>query len=369
MQTDYADALDNAKIHLLLRPDSVFLTTILFSLRFIEDSTVPTACTNGTYIKINPDFFLKLDRDERVFLLAHEAYHVAFQHMVRVNDRDFRKWNIATDYVINDMLIQQGMKMPKGGLHNIDYRGYSSYEVYDLLDDNDLPDSPDDMEAVAGDAATVEKIEQEIRNTVIKATIKAKEAHQAGTIPGEITVFIDKLLKPKLPWHKILHKQLNTLTREDYTFTRLNRRYLPDYLPSLNSPGMGEIAVAVDVSGSITQLELDSFLTEIFAIHKTLRPKATNIIAFDTRITGIFRVTKDKDIVNVKMKGGGGTHIEEVYDWVKENKPLCFTVFTDGYFDTLPDQAPRKIPMFWVIHKQNEQFEAPTGKVITFNQE
>ncbi|QPG06937.1 hypothetical protein IT774_07490 [Salinimonas marina] len=369
MQTEHDTAMDAAKIQLISRPDSVFITTILFSLRFSWDDTIPTACTNGVHLRVSPQFFMGLSKEERIFLLAHEAYHVAFQHMTRVGDRNFRLWNIATDYVINDTLIQTGMTMPKGGLHDEAYRGMTSDEVYALLEnerEEDLPDCPDDMEQVEGDAETVQGVADEVAATVIKAAMRAKTEDQWGTVPGEVEIFLDSMVKPKLPWHRILNNVFSEMAQTDYSFRRPSRRFFPEYhLPSMYADSLGEIAVAVDISGSITQPQFDQFISEIHQIHKRLQPKRTRVISFDTRVANEYTITEAKDILGLKFTGGGGTCIEPVFDWVEQNKPKTLVVFTDGCFDLPQHRIPGGIPVFWII-EGNYPFKPRKGKVIPF---
>ena len=83
-----------------------FFGTLALRLKPIPDESVGTACTNGEYIKYNPKWFLKLREQERIGLIAHEVMHVALFHMIRRNDREPGKWNIAGDYVINGALIK-----------------------------------------------------------------------------------------------------------------------------------------------------------------------------------------------------------------------------------------------------------------------
>ncbi len=129
-------ALNKAKIQLMSKPDTVFFTTVCFSLKHIWDETIPTACTNGKEIRFNPDFFMSLDLEEQIFLLVHESMHVAYMHMDRLNTRNPRKWNYAADYVINHQLISRGFKMPKNCLHDPQYADMSTEEVYNKLPDD-----------------------------------------------------------------------------------------------------------------------------------------------------------------------------------------------------------------------------------------
>jgi len=89
------ETLDKAKVHLLMKQGTLFLSSISVMLEHKISTDVPTAATNGTYVKYNPDFFMGLTPEERVGLMAHEIFHVAFEHMVRRGTKDPQVWNMA----------------------------------------------------------------------------------------------------------------------------------------------------------------------------------------------------------------------------------------------------------------------------------
>jgi len=62
----------------LMTKGSVFITTVLFSLKQTWSTDVPTAGTNGISLVINPDWFKSMTPEQRIGLLAHEAWHVCF---------------------------------------------------------------------------------------------------------------------------------------------------------------------------------------------------------------------------------------------------------------------------------------------------
>ena len=124
---------NKAKIALLNRKDCVFITTVLFSLRSIWDTGMPTAYTDGAVLGMNPKFFEALSHDQRQTLLAHEAYHVAFNHMVRGRNLDFKVYNQAADFAINLMLRDAGFAPISGWLCDDKYRGMSADKIYKLL--------------------------------------------------------------------------------------------------------------------------------------------------------------------------------------------------------------------------------------------
>ena len=202
MTTDKETALNKAKLHIAIRTKSAFISTILFSLKFSWDETIPTACTDGIVLIVNPKFFLSLTLQEQVFLLEHESYHVAFMHMGRVEKRDFRLWNMATDYVINLMLVEANGVMPEGGLLDRKYQNFTSEEVYQDLVRNPPPESEDfilDMEESTKESQ--QDIEEAVGEIVImidsSGSVSDKEFNQwfaevyaiAATIqPSKLTI-------------------------------------------------------------------------------------------------------------------------------------------------------------------------------------
>ncbi len=360
--------LNKAKVSLMADHNSVFITTVLFSLKFSWDESIPTACTNGLDLRFNPTFFEKMTHQERVGVLAHEAWHVAYQHINRVGDRDFRIWNMAADHVINLMLLDNGYSLPEGGLWDDQFKGMSSEEVYKIIyndPDKQDPDFQEDFESHP-DLSPEEQAEldSKIEDIIVKAHVQSQMSGSPGKLPGEVEVYLDKLLNPKLPWEQILANFLVATAPDDYSFRKPNRRYLPEYyLPSLHSDGIGEIAVAVDTSGSVSDEEFLRFITEVQAIQTRMNPTKMTVIDFDYEIRDIHTVHEGKDVKNLKFSGRGGTYIKPVLEWAKENKPIALLVFTDGEFETIninPD-----IPVIWVIHA-NDSFTYPFGRVITY---
>ena len=361
---DINKAMDRAKIQLMSRTDTSFFTTICFNLRFSWDNTILTAATNGKYLKFNPNFFMSLSPDERVFVLVHESCHVAYMHMDRVKDRDKKKWNIAADHVINLMLIERGFKMPTGvnaGLADPKYTGMNTEAVYKLL-----PEPPEnvDMDIVESDLDS-EELTAEISDILVRASIQSKlDNDKDGTIPGDIQLFLDNLLNPKLPWYRILQKYLYTFAKNDYTFKKPNRRYFPQYyLPSLYSENLMNIAIAVDISGSVSDKDFKQIVSEVASVFKMMKPDKITLLQFDVGIKSTSELKNIRDLMNVKFIGRGGTDINPVIEWANVNKPQLILIFTDGYFKWKADVI--KPQTIWLIHNNNA-FKANSGKIINY---
>lgn len=89
---------------------------------------IPTAAvTNTGYLYVNPDFWQKQTRPQKVGLIAHEVCHIAFRHFERSGGRHGLLWNMANDYMINWRLEGDGLKLPEGGCTLS--RGYSADDI------------------------------------------------------------------------------------------------------------------------------------------------------------------------------------------------------------------------------------------------
>jgi predicted metal-dependent peptidase len=95
---------------------------------------VPTAAVDGQFLYLNPVACSKLSRKEWRFLLAHEVQHLAHLHSFRQRKRHAFIWNMATDFVINGLLEQEGdMALLDDVLINGDFFDMSPEQVYDIL--------------------------------------------------------------------------------------------------------------------------------------------------------------------------------------------------------------------------------------------
>lgn len=377
--TEANKALSKAKIKLMGKADSVFFTTLCFSMKHLFDEKIPTACAGGMTIRYNPKFFMELTPEEQVFLMLHETMHIAYLHGVRfkalTTEKEHRLWNIAADHVINLQLIKSGFRMPsddKAGHANKDFEGMSTEEIYKLL--MSQPDSgqssmndlmPSDGEGDSGASGNSCGLEEKVKDVLVRAALQSKMAgDKPGTIPGEIEIFLDKLLNPKLPWHRILQKYLTAKAKTDYSFQKPNRRFFPDHhLPSVFGEGLCNIAIAVDTSGSVSDADFLQFVSDTHGILRMMKPEQISFIQFDTEIKSVNTVKSVNELEKLKFTGRGGTDVNDITKWANTNKPQVMLVFTDGYFHH-PHEST-KVDTIWIIHN-NPGFTPPFGKAIHY---
>lgn len=359
-------AFNKAKIGIMVKMNSTFITTVLFSLKHSWTTEIPTAGTDGVNLYINPDFFESLSKDEQIGLLAHEAWHVAFQHMFRSMGRDPSLWNQAADYVINLMLKDSKYQIPQGGLCNEAYRDMSTEQVYDILvkdpskqsSDPDLdvmpPGKLDDDNPEPLTEEDMADLQQGVEDILIKASIQSRQAgDNPGAIPNDIAIHINKLLNPKLPWHVILANYVNSISREDFSFRKPNRRFMPDYyLPSLYSERVGHIAIAVDTSGSVSDMEFAGFLTEINHIKTHMNPELITVLDFDTSIKKVHELKEEDSLSKLQFHGRGGTDLHPVFDYFNKGEPpLVLIVFSDLHCTSIKSKP--NYPVVWICINNN----------------
>lgn len=120
-----------------------------------QDPHIQTMATDGKNIFINPAFAKSLTDDQTVFILCHEILHNVMMHFSRakaIGVKDFGgDWNIAADYEINPMLVEEGLltkeELKNGikGLYEDKYLGMSAEEIYELIKGQKMPDLPDGL--------------------------------------------------------------------------------------------------------------------------------------------------------------------------------------------------------------------------------
>ena len=94
-----------------------------------------TTATDARAIYYNPDWIGILTAAEVQFALAHAALHCALGHFARRGHRVQRKWDLACDFAINPLLLDEGLKPPPGAQALDLYRGMAAEEIYPCIDE------------------------------------------------------------------------------------------------------------------------------------------------------------------------------------------------------------------------------------------
>ena len=94
------------------------------------DAHIAPSFTDGSTIYFQKDLFTDYDYDERVFIVAHEIFHVILRHLFRNKGRDPELLNYCEDAIINKLLDNAGLKRPKDCIYIENALDYSVDELY-----------------------------------------------------------------------------------------------------------------------------------------------------------------------------------------------------------------------------------------------
>ena len=194
----------------------------------------------------------------------------------------------------------------------------------------------------------------------------AQQAMAAGKLGDSMMRLVDFLLQPKLPWRSLLARYMNAIARDDYTYSRpSSRRGDPALFPSLRSAQLN-VTVALDISGSISDKEINEFVAEIDAIKAMVRARVT-LVACDAQLAEgapwEFEPWEEFT-VSMKLKGGGGTKFTPVFDWVnaQDTMPDLLVYFTDAQ-----GEFPKTEPNYSVLWLVKGKTKVPFGQRIQLN--
>jgi predicted metal-dependent peptidase len=397
------EKLTTARVGLLLK--APFFGNMATRMQIIQaDDWCPTAATNGKNFYYNTKFVEKLSVKKLEFLFGHEILHCVFDHLGRVGSRDRMLSNIAQDYAVNQILVDEriGEKISEVKIcYDPKYRGMAWEEIYDELYEQADKMSMEDLLKQLGDLLdehinedgnsgggsgkegdkkdgsgkpTMTKEEaQTIRDEIKQAMIQSAAAAGAGKVPAGIQRMIKDLTEPKMNWREMLRMNIQSIVRNDYSFSRYNRKsaHSGAILPGLKNDETIDVAIAIDMSGSIGDEDATTFLSEIKGIMDQYTDFAIDLWCFDTAIYNHTRITHDNsdDLLSYEPKGGGGTDFEANFNYMKEVglQPKRFVMFTDGYpcgswgddnyCDTL------------FIVKGNTTAEAPFGQTVIYEKD
>jgi predicted metal-dependent peptidase len=367
--------VDKAKFELMMvDKGTTFFTALLAGIKLIYNDDHPYAATDGISFWLNPDFIDILSRDEIVGLLLHELGHIIYEHCIICfeGNLDPETHNIAGDHYINLWLLGMGYTLPHVPEHYADkkYLRWSTMKIYLDLMANPKQKPKNYRMDIVKPPKGMSKQEHtlKISNNILKAVMQAELSNDIGSIPGEVLLQVEKMRSPELPWHLILANYMDVYAQDDYSWSRPNKRFLPDfYLPVSRSLHMGQLTVGMDVSGSTTGKVLSVQHAEVTYFWDTLKPLAMRFMTFDTKVH-LNEMYHEGSFLDIpELKGGGGTNVVPLLKSIQEEQPRLALIFTDGFF-SMPDMSNIDSDIIWII-SGNPDFDPPQGKVIHFNGE
>ena len=362
------EKLTTARVALLLK--ATFFGNMATRLPLVNaDAWCPTAATDGRYFYYNSKFILALREKELEFLFGHEVLHNVYDHIAatKLLKRNPTLSNIAQDYIINrDLVINNIGELitTVPALYDRKFDGWSSDEVYDHLYENAekididqladmlVDEHLDDQEGEGGGGQPEEeengnlkskarpkyseeerkKIKDEIKESLINS---AKQSG-AGNMPAGVKRIVQDLTEPKMDWRELLAMTIESTVKSDYSFQRRSRKQAQTncILPGMIPEQTIDIAIALDMSGSISDAMGRDMLSEVKGIMQQFTDFRVKLWCFDTDVYSYaeFDNTNIDDIDTYDIKGGGGTDFMCNWKFMEENDimPERFVMFTDG---------------------------------------
>ncbi len=401
--------LTKARTQLML--DNPFLGNLVLHLPLVAaDYWCKTSATDAKSFYYNAKFINSLDNNQIKFVLIHEALHCALTHFARRGNRVKHKWDLACDFAINPLLVKEGFRPPINVPIFQQYSGMIAEEIYSMIDDNlnqepmdqHLYDEQTNDKSKQSDAGLCEKQlkkEQEQATSDSKSNdinhgvalklaqkplalqpdemIKlatqwqknlassAQLARQARKFNGEFTKLIDFFLQPQVMWQSLLAQYMSAFARDDFSYSRPSRRQGDVIFPSLRSHKIN-ITIAIDTSGSISQEEVNEFISEVSAIKSNLRASII-LIACDDKIyeqSPWYFEAWDELQFPASLGGGKGTNFNPVFDYITTQDNICDVLiyFTDAK-GKFPEFMP-SYPVMWIVKGKES---VPWGSRIQLN--
>ena len=396
------EKLTTARVGLLLK--TPFFGNMATRMKMIcADDWCQTAATDGRNFFYNTKFIEKLSSKKLEFLFAHEIGHCVFDHFGRAGSRNRQLCNISQDYAINIILKDERIGEVIDEVNiclDPKYRGMAWEEIYDQLYEKaekmpmqDLLDQLGDLldehinedgaqgkngekkdgEGKKGPPSITKEEAQKIKDELKEAMIQSAAAAGAGKTPAAIQRLIKDLTEPKMNWREVLRMNIQSIVRNDYSFTRPSRKGWQSgaILPGLVNDDTIDVAIGIDMSGSIGMEDATVFLSEIKGIMDQYTDFNIKVWCFDTEVYAYAEFTQDNsdELLSYEPKGGGGTDFDANWKYMKENgiEPKKFVMFTDGYpYDSWGDE--NYCDTLFIV-KGNTTAQAPFGQTVIYERD
>ncbi|HHV65451.1 MAG TPA: M48 family metalloprotease [Peptococcaceae bacterium] len=391
-QHDFFRLVDQVCLGLMEDKDNFFgyfLFQMSREMRF--NLTSPTAVNfqKAKYvIYFNPLLFLGLNLRQMESTIKHEILHIVSGHLIRAKaikaQYSSLACNLAMDIVVNTYLehlppnaVTLERVNSKYSLKLLPFKPFEYYvaEIQGVLDvleedeeteNNSIEDietdyNPEKAHDIWEESSDIDE------KTLQEFTEKYINNSQKGSLPKYLESIIASLKSNngELPWNLYLKKLMGTIASDKKkTITRRNRRQ-PERLDlrgELRSY-KAKVAVALDISGSISDGEFNQAMKEVLAILKNYNHEIT-VIECDCEIRRVYKIRTAKDIKE-RLNIRGSTRFTPVFEYANKNNFNMLIYFTDGKGEEKLVTKPKGYKTLWVISGNGDKLSLiePYGAV------
>jgi predicted metal-dependent peptidase len=363
-RVDAAAALDTAKLFAARRlavTTCPYLAVALHALAVVPTYAVPTMGVDRHWrCYVNPAFVIGHTVRELAGVWLHEVAHLVREHHSRARRltevTDQVRLNIAMDLEINDDLLKEftdpddtGPCLPQGALTpdglRIPERDLFEEYVHDITPSMiaelwiDCGSGAHDSPAVWEDDAAGAHPLGDYEAAAIRISVRDAIAAGRGTAPAGWQRWAERHGKAPQDWRTLLGAAFRASLGAaagagDYSYRRPGRRTASlggqVVLPSLRRP-LPQVAVVIDTSGSVSDVDLGSALTEVAGITRAVGVNGRNIAVYtcDAAVQTAQHVCRAEDLTLI---GGGGTDLRKGIRaaMARVPRPDVTVVLTDG---------------------------------------
>lgn len=195
-------------------------------------------------------------------------------------------------------------------------------------------------------------VEGRVKAVLEKAVNHAdQQANGWGNMPASIQAEIRRSVSNVINWRSVLRQFVGSLTRGERTTSikRINRRYAYIH-PGVKRGYTARLAVAIDQSGSVDDMQLNAFFSELATLTKKI---SVDILPFDCYLDAkdVFEWKKGS-VPKLQRVRGGGTDFNAPTKFVNDAKNRGkwdgLLIMTDGECGA-PDIS--RVKRGWVLSK------------------
>lgn len=226
----------------------------------------------------------------------------------------------------------------------------------------EVRDHPD-LDGEPGEAAR-RTLAARVRQDVSQAL---RAAADMGDLPASLARHLRDLARPRLPWATLLRRFILARAVSDYAWSPPSRRHvhLGLYLPTVRSPALGDVVLAIDTSGSVDEGLLRAFCEELSGILDACDARLF-VYACDAAASEATVHTRHDPPPSLLLRGGGGTDYRPVFSKVEQDglAPACLIYLTDLECDRYPDEPA--YPVLWAA-PESANGRPPFGETLTLS--
>ena len=243
-------------------------------------------------------------------------------------------------------------------------------------------------------AESVEASRSQSRQALQRIATKVKLTEQeqgapleksAGMAGGIVTRYIEVGLSEGIRWQELLKSLLKDKPKKTFTLASPNQDYMNLGMTLADRRAIGKpthlagVIFAMDVSGSVSDKELNYSLSEIANIFRFYKVDA-ELIYWSTMVGAAGMFSSLKDLLKIDPVSTGGTDVRCVFDYVtgktrvngkaepfKLKDIKAIFILTDGCFSmNFADYANIGRKIVWLVTSNPITFNPPFGRVIGF---